>query len=68
MRMGKPMYRPCEVDYWYYWIDGEQGYPSGDVLARTRIGAKREIRTKHPGCAIDHVLHQSTYYGTREAI
>jgi len=52
----------CKDSRWYYWINGKQGHCNGDVLAPTRLGAKREIRLKHPGCKFDKVMHESVYH------
>ncbi len=65
MKLGIPMYQASRDSRWYYWIDGKQSYPSGNVLAVTRLGAKREIRIQHPGCKFDRVMHQSEYHSIK---
>ena len=62
MKLGTPIYKRSTDARWYYWIDGKQGHCNGDVLAPTRLGAKREIRLKHPGCKFDKVMHESVYH------
>jgi len=61
-RDGKPMYRRCELDYWYYWLDGKQGHCNGHVLAASLRGAKRLIHEKHPGGTIDRVMSYDEYH------
>jgi len=60
---GVPIYKPNDECLWYYWLDGKQGYYSGWLWARTRIGARRKIKKKHPNNSIDSVLHQDQYHG-----
>jgi len=59
---GTPIYKRNDESLWYYWIDGKQGYASGNIWAITRIGAKRKIHEKHADCAIDAVLHYREYH------
>ena len=61
---GKPLWKRCDEDVRYYWLDGKQGYPTGDVWARTSQGARREIRARHGGThrTIDRIMHYDDYH------
>lgn len=63
-RLGRPLYQRCDDDVWYYWLDGKQGRPTGDVWARTGEEARRKIRDRHRGThhVIDKVMHYDEYH------
>jgi len=62
-RTGKPSWRKADDSLWYYWINGKQGYCSGDVWARTKGEARMRIKEKHYNCVIDRVMHYEEYHG-----
>jgi len=62
MRFGTPIWKPSDDSYWYYWLGEKQGHASGSVLAKSRRGARAEIKAKHPKEEVSLLLSYEQYH------
>lgn len=47
---------------WYYWLDGKQGYPTGNIPAPFKRAAKKAIATAHPDSQIDAIMSYDEHH------